>query len=121
MMSKRPTPPEEALKTLLQEHGLQYPSAPFSAALTRLVIARYSPPPLDAYPAGTWVGKGILWGLAGTLLLLLVVFTSPTLLLSAAGLSVGALGVGLGALIWLLRQVDATQQPATLRAENNPL
>jgi hypothetical protein len=119
MTSKRPTLPEEAIKTLLQEHGLQQPSAPFSAALTQLVVAHYSPPSVDTYPAGAWVGKVILWGLAGTLLLLLVVFASPTLLLSVAGMSVGALAVGLGALIWLLKQSDATPQPFTLGAESN--
>ena len=109
MTSPRPTPSEEAMKTLLQEHGLPQPSAQFSAALTQLVVAHYSPPPVDAYPAGAWVGKVILWGLVGTLLLLLVVFTSPTLLLSVAGMSVGALGIGLWALFWLLKQPVATQ------------
>jgi hypothetical protein len=119
MMSKRPTFPEETMKTLLQEHGLQQPSAPFSAALTQLVVAHYSPLSVDAYPAGAWVGKVILWALAGTLLLLLVVFTSPTLLLSVAGLSVGALGLGLGALFWLLKQSEAAQQPLTLEVRSN--
>ena len=112
-MSQRPTLPEDAMKTLLQAHGLQQPSAPFSAALTQLVIAQayYSPPVVDAYPAGNWVGKVILWVLAGTLVLLLGVFASPTLLLSVAALSVGALGVGLGALLWLLKQSSARVVP----------
>lgn len=119
MMSKRPTSPKKAMKTLLQKHGLQQPSAQFSATLTRLVVAHYSPPPVDAYPAGAWVGKVILWGLAGTLLVLLVVFTSPTLLLSVAGISVGALGVGLSALFWLLKQPVATRPPVTLAAKRS--
>lgn len=110
-MSQRPTPPEEAVKALLQAHGLQHPSAQFSATLTQLVVARYSPPPVEGYQVGTWVGKVILWGLAGTLLLLLVVF-APTLLLSVAGLSVGALGLGFAGLLWLLKQPVATRHQA---------
>ena len=110
MSSKRPTPPEEAIKVLVQEHGLQHPSAQFSATLTRLVVARYCPPPVKTYTAGTWLGKAILWGLASSLLLLLIVFTSPSLLLSVAGLSVGAFGVGFGGLLWLLKQPVATRQ-----------
>jgi hypothetical protein len=111
MISKRPTPPEEAVKVLLQEHGLQQPSAQFSATLTRLVVAHYSPSPTEAYPAATWLGKVILWGLASALLLLLVVFISPTLLLSVAGVSVCALGVGFSGLLWLLKQPVATRPP----------
>jgi hypothetical protein len=110
MSNKRPTPPEEAVKVLLQEHGLQHPSAQFSDTLTRLVVAHYSPPPVEAYPAGAWLGKVILWGLAGSLLLLLLLLTSPTLLLSVAGISVSALGVGFGGLLWLLKQPVATRQ-----------
>jgi hypothetical protein len=109
-MSKSPPPQEEAIKVLLQEHGLQQPSAQFSATLTRLVVAHYAPPPVKAIAAGTWLGKVILWGLAGSLLLLLVVFTPATLLLSVAGISVGALGVGFGCLLWLLKQSAATRQ-----------
>jgi hypothetical protein len=110
MSNQRPTSPEKAVKVLLQEHGLQHPSAQFSATLTRLVVARYSSPPVKAYAAETWLGKAILWGLASSLLLLLIVFTSPTLLLSVAGLSVGAFGVGFGGLLWLLKQPVATRQ-----------
>lgn len=113
MIPQRPTLPEDAMKTLLQEHGLQQPSAPFSAALMQLVVAQThnSPPVVDPYPAGNWVGKVILWILAGTLVLLLGVFASPALLLSVAGLSVGALGLGLGALLWLLKQSSARVAP----------
>lgn len=110
MSNKRLTPSEEAVKALLWEHGLQQPTAQFSATLTRLVVANYSPPLVEAYPAGTWLGKVILWGLVGTLLLLLVVFISPTLLLSVAGISVSAFGIGFGGLLWLLKQPIATRQ-----------
>jgi hypothetical protein len=111
MSNQRPTPSEEAVQVLLQEHGLQQPSAQFSATLTRLVVAHYSPPRAEAYAAGTWLGKLILWGLASALVLLLVVFTPTTLLLSVAGLSVCALGVGFGGLLWLLKQPVATRPP----------
>jgi hypothetical protein len=110
MSNKRLTPSEEAVKALLREHGSQQPTAQFSATLTRLVVANYSPPLFEAYPAGTWLGKVILWGLAVTLLLLLVVFTSPTLLLSVVGISVSALGIGFGGMLWLLKQPVATRQ-----------
>ena len=117
-MSKPPNFPEEAVKALVQEHGLQQPSAEFSAALTRLVVAHYSPLLVEAYPAGAWLGKSILWGLAGTLVLLLVVFAPPTLLLSVAGTSVSALGLGLGGLLWLLKQQpDTRKQSFSLAAK----
>jgi hypothetical protein len=104
MKSPRPTPArEEALKALLQTHGLQQPAAPFAAALTQLVVTQYAQPVAEAYPAGAWLGKAILGGLAGALVVLLVLFASPSLLLSGAGLAVTALGVGLCALFWLLK------------------
>jgi hypothetical protein len=114
-MSQHPTTPEEAVKALLQAHGLQQPSAQFSATLVQAVVAQYVPPPVEVYPVRSWVGKAILWGLAGTLLLVLVVFASPTLLLSVAGISVGALGLGFAGLLWLLKQSVAAQQPAFSR------
>jgi len=42
-------------------------------------------------------------GLAGTPLLLLVVFTAPVRLLAVVGVSRDALGVGFGGLGWLLK------------------
>jgi hypothetical protein len=103
MNSPRPTSPdEEAFKALLQTHGLQRPSPPFAAALTQLIVTQYARPVVEAYPAGAWLGKAILGGLASTLAVLLVLFALP-FFLSVAGLAVGALGVGLCALFWLLK------------------
>jgi hypothetical protein len=103
MTNPRPTPQDEALKVLLRTHGLQQPPAPFSAALTQLIVTQYARPAVEAYPAGAWLGKAILGGLAGALVVLLVLFASPALLWSVAGLAVGALGVGLPGLFWLLK------------------
>jgi hypothetical protein len=105
MKSPRPTPPqqEEALKALLQTHGLQQPAAPFAAALTQLIVTQYARPVVEAYPAGAWLGKAILGGLAGALAVLLVLFIPPSVRWSVTGLAVGALGGGLCALFWLLK------------------
>jgi hypothetical protein len=103
MKSPRPTPQDEALKALLQTHGLQQPAAPFSAALTQLIVTQYARPVVEMYPAGAWLGKVILGALASALVVLLVLFIPPPLLWSVTGLAVGALGVGLCALFWLLK------------------
>lgn len=107
MKSPRPTPPDEdAFKALLQTHGLQQPAAPFAAALAQRIVTQYARPVVEAYPAGAWLGKAILGGLAGASVVLLVLFALP-FFLSVAGLAVGALGVGLCALFWLLKHQES--------------
>jgi hypothetical protein len=104
MKSPHPlSPDEDAFKALLQTHGLQQPAVPFAAALTQRIVTQYARPMVEAYPAEAWLGKAILGGLAGALAVLLVFFAASPLLLSVAGLAVGALGVGLAALCWLLK------------------
>jgi hypothetical protein len=117
MTSPRPTPQDEAFKALLQTHGLQQPAAPFSAALTQLIVTQYARPAVEAYPAGAWLGRAILGGLAGALVLLLVLFASPPLLLSVGGLAVSALGVGLCALFWLLQRQGSHSTTAILPSD----
>ena len=100
-MSQRPTPPEEPLKALLQEHGLRQPSPQFSRSLTQLIVARYSAAPVT-YSAGVWLGNVILAVSTGCLLL--VLFALPSVFLPVLGSSLLALLVGVGGMIWLLDQ-----------------
>lgn len=100
-MTKRPTSPEEPLKVLLQENGLMQPSAQFSNSLTRLVVARYSSPTV-VYQADAWLGNVILVVLTGCLCL--VIFAMPSVFLSVLGISLLALLIGMGGMIWLLEQ-----------------
>jgi len=100
-MSPRPTPPEP-LKALLQAHGLQQPSAAFSASLTQLVVARYVPPRVEPFQAGAWLGHAILLVLAG--LLGLVTCAVPVAVSTVLASSLVASVLGLGGVIWLLEQ-----------------
>jgi hypothetical protein len=111
-MSKRLTPAEESLKALLQEHGLEQPTVPFSTALTRLVVARYVPPAVVPYRAGRWLGNVLLSGLAGSLLLLLLLLVPPLLFRSVVGTCASALVLGLGGILWLLRQLGPGHHPS---------
>lgn len=98
-MNQRPSPAPDPVKALLQAQGLQQPSAAFSAALTRQVVARYAAPPVAPYQAGAWLGKAILLVLVS--LLGLVIYRLP---LAATGIlapSLAAALLGLGGVLWL--------------------
>lgn len=99
-MSQLPPSSPEPIKALLQAHGLQEPSAAFSASLTQLVVARYVPPPVEPFRAGAWLGKAILLVLTG--LLLLVGHAIPIVIPPLLTTSLVALVIGTGSLIWLL-------------------
>ncbi len=100
-MSPRPTP-SEPIKALLQAHGLNQPSAAFSASLTRLVVARYVSPRVEPFRAGAWLGNAILFVLAG--LLVLVMYAVPIAVSAILATSLAAMVIGTGSLIWLLEQ-----------------
>jgi hypothetical protein len=100
-MMKRPNSSEEPLKGLLQESGLVQPSAQFSSSLTRLVVARYSSSAVR-YRADAWLGNLILAVLTGGLLF--VILAMPAVFLSVVGISLLALLIGIGGIIWLLEQ-----------------
>lgn len=98
-MNQRPSSAPDPVKVLLQAQGLQQPSAVFSAALTRQVVARYAAPPVAPYQAGAWLGKAILLVLGS--LLGLATYRLP---LAATGIlapSLAAAVLGLGGVLWL--------------------
>ena len=98
-MSQRPSPVPDPLKELLQAQGLQQPSAAFSAALTRQVVAHYAARPVAPYQAGTWLGKAILVVLVS--LLGLVTYSVPVANAGILALSLAAAVLGLGGMLWL--------------------
>lgn len=100
-MTKRPTSSEEPLKALLQENGLIQPSAQFSSFLTRLVVAHHASSAIR-YQADAWLGNIILVALTGGLFL--VILAMPAVFLSVLGVSLLALLIGIGGIIWLLEQ-----------------
>lgn len=100
-MSKRPSSPA-SIKALLQAHGLQQPSAAFSASLTQLIVARYVPPRAEPFQAGAWLGKAVLLVLTG--LLLLASYVVPVAVSAVLGPSLVAVVLGTGSIVWLLEQ-----------------
>jgi hypothetical protein len=100
-MSPRPTPPD-SVKALLQAHGLDQPSAAFSASLTQLVVARYVPPRAEPFRAGAWLGRAILLVLVG--LLVLVTGAVPVAVSAVLAPALVASVLGTGGVLWLLEQ-----------------
>jgi hypothetical protein len=101
-MSQRPPSAPDPIQALLQAQGLQQPSAAFSAALTRQVVARYAAPPVAPYQAGAWLGKAILLVLGS--LLGLVTYLLPLANAGILTLSLAAAVLGLGGVLWLFEQ-----------------
>ncbi len=101
-MSPRPPAPPDPVKALLQAQGLQQPSAAFSAALTRQVVARYAAPPTVPYRAGAWLGKLILLALGS--LLGLVLSGLPRAEAGVLAPALAAAVLGLGGVLWLFEQ-----------------
>jgi hypothetical protein len=109
-MSQRSPSAPDPVKALLQAQGLQQPSAAFSAALTRQVVARYATPPLAPYQAKAWLGKAILLVLVSLLGLVLYVRPLPN-----AGIlmpSLAAALLGLGGVLWLFEHYRQPQPAA---------
>jgi hypothetical protein len=109
-MSQRPPSAPDPVQALLQAQGLQQPSAAFSAALTRQVVARYAAPPLAPYQAKAWLGKVILLALISLLGLVLYVRPLPN-----AGVlvpSFAAALLGLGSVLWLFEHYRPPQPTA---------
>ncbi|MFD1874457.1 hypothetical protein [Hymenobacter bucti] len=98
-MSQRLPSAPDPVKALLQAQGLQQPSAAFSAALTRQVVARYAAPPVAPYQAGAWLGKAILLVLGS--LLGLVLYVRPLVTTGILAPSLAAAVLGLGGVLWL--------------------
>lgn len=101
-MSQRPPSAPDPVKALLQAQGLQQPSAAFTAALTRQVMARYAAPPVAPYQAGAWLGKAILLVLGS----LLVLYVLPLATAGILALSLVAAVLGLGGVLWLFEHLS---------------
>lgn len=113
-MSQRPPSAPDPVQALLQAQGLQQPSAAFSAALTRQVVARYAAPPLAPYQAKAWLGKAILLALISLLGLVLYVRPLPN-----AGVlvpSFAAALLGLGGVLWLFEHYRPPQPASPTQA-----
>lgn len=106
-MSQPSSSAPDPVKALLQAQGLQQPSAAFSAALTRQVLARYAAPPLAPYPAGAWLGKAILLVLGSLLGLTLCMLPLTTAGILAPSLAAAVLG--LGGVLWLFEHLRRPQ------------
>lgn len=101
-MSQRPPSAPDPVKALLQAQGLQQPSAAFTAALTRQVMARYAAPPVAPYQAGAWLGKAILLVLGS----LLALYVLPLATAGILALSLVAAVLGLGGVLWLFEHLS---------------
>jgi hypothetical protein len=109
-MSQRPPSAPDPVKALLQAQGLQQPSAAFSAALTRQVVARYAASPVAPYRAGSWLGKAILLVLGS--LLVLILYMLPVADSGVLATSLAAAVLGLGGVLWLFEQHHRLQPTA---------